>query len=92
MVRTMDVLLHLPEDIGEKLGASRENLPRWALESWAVEAYKAGVLTAFEVGKMLGHSSRWETEDFLKRAGAYLDYTVDDLAQDVETLRRRAAG
>jgi hypothetical protein len=85
----MDVLLHLPEGIGERLETRREDLPRWATEAWAVEAYKAGALTSFEVGKMLGHSSRWETEDFLKRAGAYLHYTEDDLARDVGTLRRR---
>lgn len=85
----MDVLLHLPEEIGERLEASHQDLPRWALEAWAVEAYKSGVLTTFEVGKMLGHSSRWETEDFLKRSGAYLHYTEDDLKQDIETLSRR---
>ena len=54
-------------------------MPRRVLEAVAVETYRSGVLTAFQVSELLGHSSRWETESFLKRAHAYLHYTEDDL-------------
>ena len=36
---------------------------------------------------MLGLPSRWETEDFLRRTGAFLDYTMDDLDRDIAAIR-----
>jgi hypothetical protein len=44
------------------------------------------ILTAFQVQEMLGLASRWETEEFLKRAQAHLHYSAEDLAQDLRTL------
>jgi predicted HTH domain antitoxin len=54
----------------------------------AVEAYRAGILTAPEVQTTLGLSTRWETDAILKRAGAFLDYSEDDLRQDIATFRK----
>lgn len=87
----MEVLLNVPDEIVEKLRESWTDLPAHALETLAAEAYHTGVLTAAEVQRMLGHSSRWETDAVLKRAGAYLHYSVDDLEQDIATLGRLSA-
>jgi predicted HTH domain antitoxin len=87
----MEVLLNVPDDIVDKLRESWTDLPAHALQTLAAEAYHTGVLTATEVQRMLGLSSRWETDAVLKRAGAYLHYSEDDLRQDVETLRRLSA-
>ena len=76
------------KELAEKLEARSTNFPRWALEALAVAAYRSGTLTSAEVQRMLGLPSRWETDELLKRAGAFLDYTEDDLHQDIETLRR----
>lgn len=84
----MEVLLNVPDEIGEKLRESWSDLPTHALETLAAEAYHAGVLTAAEVQRMLGHSSRWETDAVLKRAGAYLHYSPEDLQLDLATLHR----
>ncbi len=35
--------------------------------------------------------TRWDTDAFLKREGAYLRYTEEDFQQDIETLRRLSA-
>jgi len=37
---------------------------------------------------MLNFETRIEAHEFLKNAGVYLDYTADDLEQDVETHRK----
>jgi hypothetical protein len=37
---------------------------------------------------MLGFTSRWETDSFLKQAGAYLDYTEADLEHDLAVSRQ----
>jgi predicted HTH domain antitoxin len=87
----MEVLLKVPDDIVEKLEAKGADLSRRALEALAGEAYRSGVLTAFEVQRMLGLSSRWETDEVLKRVGAFLDYSEEDLQQDIATFRRLSA-
>ena len=50
------------------------------------EAYREGVLTSAEVGRTLGHTSRAQTEAFLKQARAPLGCTVEDLQRDTDTL------
>jgi hypothetical protein len=54
-----------------------------ALEAFAAHGYRSGKLTHAEVQRMLGFSSRWETDAFLKQVGAYLDYAEADLEHDL---------
>ena len=61
---------------------------RLALEALAAQGYRSGKLTHAEVQKILGLTSRWETDSFLKRAGAYLDYTEADLEHDLAVSRQ----
>jgi predicted HTH domain antitoxin len=84
----MEVLLNVPDDIVEKLRESWTDLPARALKTLAAEAYRSGALTVSEVQRMLGLSSRWETDAVLKREGAYLQYSEKDLEQDIATTRR----
>lgn len=84
----MVVELQVPDDIAEKLAKKWTDLPRCALEALAVDAYRERVLTAYEVQRLLGLSSRWKTEELLKRAGADLGYSEQDLQEDAATLRR----
>jgi predicted HTH domain antitoxin len=83
----MNILIELPEEIVQKLEATWGDVPRKTLEALAVEAYRAGVLSSAQVQQMLHLPSRWETESFLKKVQAYLDYTEADLEQDIQTLR-----
>lgn len=86
----MEIGIELPEDVAQQLEAQwgSEGLPRKALEALAVEAYRSGVITSAQVQRVLGLTSRWETEAFLKRAQAYLDYTEEDLERDASTIRQ----
>ena len=80
------VAIELPEDIASHLG--RQDELSWVtLKALAAQGYRSGDLTHAEVQRMLGFASRWETDAFLKQAGAYLDYTEADLERDVETGR-----
>ena len=83
----MTISINVPEDMVSRMQASWGNLSRRALEALAVEAYRDEVLSAAEVGRLLGHSSRWETEAFLREKQAYLHYTEDDLIRDTEAIR-----
>jgi hypothetical protein len=83
----MYVAFEIPEEVAAQLTDNLEELPRRALEALAVEGYRSGKITAFQVQKMLGLNTRLDTDTFLKRTGAFLDYTGADLEQDVQTIR-----
>jgi predicted HTH domain antitoxin len=86
----MEIEIELPDDVARQLEArwGTEGLPRKALEALTVEAYRSGVITAADVQRLLGFSSRWETEALLKRSQAYLDYDESDLEQDMSAIRQ----
>ena len=77
----------LPEEIANRLGKMGD-LARVAIEALAAQGYRSGKLTHTEVQKMLGFTSRWETDSFLKQAGAYLDYTEANLEHDLAVSRQ----
>lgn len=81
------VAIELPEDIASRL-AGKGELSTVALRALAAQAYRDNQLTHAEVQRMLGFKSRWETDAFLKQAGAYLDYTEADLENDLASSRQ----
>lgn len=88
----MNVAIDIPEDVFRRLTELWGNsLPRRSLEAVALEAYRAGVLTEFEVQRMLNLASRWEVETFLKRENAYLEYSEAELEDDVAAIRAARA-
>ena len=64
---------------------------QYTLETLAVESYRAGLLSRAQLRRMLGFETRMEVDAFLKHHGVYLDYTEEDLAQDLETSRELRA-
>ena len=84
----MQVLVQVPDDLAEKLETSAPDLPRMALEALAIEAHRTGALTSAEVQRLLDLPSRFQVDEFLKRAGSYLDYSEEDLEKDIQAIRR----
>ena len=68
----MNVSVEIPDVVSTPLLFKWHDVPRRVLEATAAEAYRTGALTAHQVGQLLWHASRWETEAFLKRVQAYL--------------------
>ena len=83
----MNVQIQIPEVFARRLQAQWGDLSQRSLEAVAVEAYREGIFTAAEVGRLLGHTSRWQTEAFLHEKQAYLHYSEEELAEDMETIR-----
>jgi hypothetical protein len=83
----MQITLNLPEDVAEGLAEKWADLPRAALESLALEGYRADALTHAQVRRLLGFGSLAEVDGFLKQHGVYLEYTVDDLERDTANSR-----
>jgi hypothetical protein len=82
----MQITLELPEDIMQELRSKWEDLPRAALESLALEAYRAHALSAAQLRRLLGFETRMQVDAFLKEHEVY-DFTAADFEQDRETLR-----
>jgi predicted HTH domain antitoxin len=59
----MEVTLHIPDDVAQRLAAGGD-VSRRALEALALQGYREQSLTLYQVSEMLG-LSRIETEDFL---------------------------
>jgi len=84
----MEVTVEIPEDIARQLHAKWDNLPRGVLESLALEAYRSGNLNMTQFRRLLGFQTSMEVDAFLKQAGIYLDYDLNDLRDDLETISR----
>jgi predicted HTH domain antitoxin len=84
----MEVTVTIPEDIAAQLHTKWQDLPRAALESLALEAYRSGTLTKMQLRRLLDFQTPMELDGFLKQAGILLDYDLNDLKQDIETMRR----
>lgn len=55
-------------------------------EALVIQVYQTEKITPAEVGRMLGLSSRWAVDAFLKQHHADLHYDEADLERDCETL------
>jgi hypothetical protein len=60
----MEIKFELPEDIAQGLKA--KDLPRAALESLALEAYRSNALSAAQLRRLLGFETLMQVDDFLK--------------------------
>ena len=83
----MKVTLELPEDLAQLLGEYSAGVTRAALEALALEGLRAGKLTVAQARRLIGISSRYEMDGFLKSHAVLLSLTVDDIDRDAETAR-----
>lgn len=88
----MEVTLHIPDDVAERLAASGRDLSRRALEAFSLEEYKAGRLTEAQLRRLLGLETRDALDGFLKVHEVWLSYTAEDLERERAALRRLGFG
>jgi hypothetical protein len=77
----MQIIVQLPDDF-----AQRPDPARAALEAFAIEGYRSGVLSAYQTRILLGFETSYELDGFLK------EHEVWDHAYSVEDLEKDAAG
>jgi hypothetical protein len=78
---TMQITVQLPDDLARHPNPARE-----ALEAFAIEGYRSGVLSAHQIRLLLGFETGCELDAFLK------EHEVWDRAYSVEDLEKDAAG
>jgi hypothetical protein len=87
----MQVTIEISDEVAAQLQQSWDNLPRKILEVLVVEAYREDLLTRYQVGQILGLSSRFAVNRFLKQANAYWQYDEQDLEADRQTIASLAS-
>jgi hypothetical protein len=87
----MQITLEVPEDIARGLESTWKDVPRAALESLAIEAYRSRALTAAQVRRLLGFETRMQVDAFLKAHNVY-DYSAADFEADRDSLRQLRTG
>jgi len=80
----IQVSVKLPDELAN---LDSSTVSRDVLEQVVVAGYKNGSLGPKQVRLLLGFADRWETEEFLRRKGA-LEYTLEDLNDDLKTLEK----
>jgi predicted HTH domain antitoxin len=82
----MQITVHLPDDLSQHLDPARE-----ALEAFAIEGYRSGVLSAYQMRMLLGLETREELDGFLKQHEVWeRAYGVEDLEKDAVGFERQA--
>ncbi|MBX9579625.1 MAG: UPF0175 family protein [Gemmataceae bacterium] len=84
----MRLTLDIPDDIAARLAAAHGDLGRAALGWLALDGYRAGALSRYQVQRLLGLGTRWEAEEWLGARWATAQYTAADLDQDRAALDR----
>ncbi len=82
----MVLTLELPDSIAQALSSPGEtDLSRKALEALAIDGFREGKLSQYQVSQMLG-MSRTETEDLLARQVDLYDYDPAELRLEADLL------
>jgi hypothetical protein len=84
----MDLTIQISDDLAKCMGASGGDLFRRALEALALEEFKSGHITKPELRRLLGFGTRYQLDGFLKAHDVCEDYTLQDLEQELEGLKR----
>ena len=79
----ISVTLTLPDAIAAQLQLQQKNISLQLLESFAAEKYRDRLLTAYQVGQLLGHDSWWETEEFLQQHQCFHHYDDQELEEEM---------
>lgn len=76
----MQITVEPPNDLTQRPDPARE-----AVEALAIAGYRSGKLTAFQASRLLGFSSRFDLDGFLKQRNIFDHaYDAEDLQADVD--------
>lgn len=82
----MNLVVHIPDTLAARLGASGSDLERRALEAFVAGEYRAGRMETADLREALGFDALDQVDGFLKAHGVFLDYGLDDLDRDRRVL------
>ena len=82
----MNLTFEIPDELAGPMCAAGGDLSRRALEAFALEEYKAARISKAQLRRLLGFSTRYELDGFLKAHDVWVDATLDDVRRDIADL------
>lgn len=83
----MEITFQIPDEIARQIVPNGLDPARVALESLALEGYRARLLFESDLCRLLGFDSSFQVHAFLKQHGVYLQYDVAEFEKDEQTFR-----
>ena len=83
----MNLTLEIPDDIARRLTGAGGDLSRRALEGLALEEFKNGHVNRPDLRRLLGFSTRYQLDGFLKSRDVYDDYTMEDFEREHQSSK-----
>jgi hypothetical protein len=83
----VNLTLEIPDDLAERLCTAGGDLPRRVLEAVVADEYRRGRLHKPDLRRILGFETSYQIDGFLKAHEIWIDYTIEDLQRERETLR-----
>jgi hypothetical protein len=84
----MHLTFEIPDDLAGLLSMTGSDLSRRALEALALDEYKKGHISKAQLRRLLGFSTRYELDGFLKAHEVWINYTLEDAHKDTATIQR----
>jgi hypothetical protein len=84
----MNLTVHIPDDIAQRLCADVATLERRALEALVADEYRAGRLTRPDLRQVLNFQTGHEIDGFLKAHDIYDGITLEELNRQLDDLDR----
>jgi hypothetical protein len=78
----MEITVNIPDELARQIIPEGLDPSRQALEDMADEAYRAHRVTGAQLRRVLGISSGYELDAFLKKRGVWLEYTLEDFRRE----------
>jgi len=78
----VQITLEVPDEFASPLLPAGQDPARAALEAMALEAYREHRLTGYQLRQLLGISSRYELDGFLKQHQVWLEYSLEDFERE----------
>lgn len=87
----MQVTLDIPDTLADQLLAAGRDPARAALEALAIEGYRSRQMSESQIKRFLGYGTRMQVHALLTEHDVPLNYGIEELNQDIETIRRLEA-
>jgi predicted HTH domain antitoxin len=81
----MKIEIDIPDELARVLAERSVDLSRLALEAFALEGYRSRQLSGGMAQRLLDFETSLQLHAFLKEHGVYLNYSMEDLEQDIKT-------
>ena len=80
--------LNLPASFLFSVKVSESEIPDFIKRTLAIELYREGKLSLGKAAELAGARNKWEMLTLLDKSGVPLNYTIEDIEKDLDTLER----